>query len=263
MSDAGSLSFVDLDGLAFAAERGRLEVANLDYDCRELGPLVELIQLSNSGVLPGLGTASWLRLGRFDQVVAALRRQATSWYSPNGQVGLIRAGRACSDALATEFVIKAKAAAKKVGASDRLAAELTAALHEMFTNIFEHSHAMDTGFAVFDGTDASFDFAVADSGVGLLRSLRSNVRFRALASHDEALRLALAPGVSRFEEPGRGFGFNRLFVGLANRNCALRFRTGDHVLSINGLSPSLDKANAAQKVELQGFLMNVSCSLAL
>jgi hypothetical protein len=69
-------------------------------------------------------------------------------------------------------------------------------------------------------------------------------------------------GVSRFgPQAKRGDGFRPLFIGLANLNGSLRFRSGDHALIIDGRKLDVIAAKTAQKVHLQGFLISVACRL--
>jgi hypothetical protein len=82
-----------------------------------------------------------------------------------------------------------------------------------------------------------------------------------LTDHGEALDLALRDGVSRYGQAAhRGMGFSDLFRGLATINADLRFRSGDHALTIAGPSPDLKQRQLAQKPQLQGFLISVRCS---
>src|SRR5204863_8540035 len=63
MPAQSSLTFAALDGLAFAAERGRLHRATtLALSVRNLAPLFELLQLAASGLLPLPEHVPWLSL---------------------------------------------------------------------------------------------------------------------------------------------------------------------------------------------------------
>ena len=73
------LTFAALDGIAFAAGRGRLhELApDIRYDAGRLGPFMEWRQLSYGGALPQTDKAAWLDLGAAAPFEAALRGAAT------------------------------------------------------------------------------------------------------------------------------------------------------------------------------------------
>jgi hypothetical protein len=131
---------------------------------------------------------------------------------------------------------------------------------EIYDNLFEHSGAVATGLVVFRSYPSSFEFAVADSGVGVLASLKTNIEYSTLRDEGEALQCALTDGESRFGRAARrGTGFSQLFKSLASLNAALRFRSGDHALLIEGKTPTLVNALTAKKPRSLGFLASVHC----
>ncbi|MFY9571740.1 MAG: hypothetical protein WAV20_10110 [Blastocatellia bacterium] len=82
---------------------------------------------------------------------------------------------------------------------------------------------------------SEFEYVVADSGIGVLRSLRKNPHYAYLSEHAQALHTALQDGESRYgHNVGRGLGFRDLVKNIANRNSFLRFRSGDQGLMIDG-----------------------------
>ena len=111
------LLFGDVDGLAFAAARGKLDQANLPttYTPQQLGPLLELLQLSASGRIPRPG--NWLALNSAAPLVAALKQAKESWVSPVKQhMGFIRAARRGPDTdnRLTGFLMTAKRAGREI-----------------------------------------------------------------------------------------------------------------------------------------------------
>ena len=70
----------------------------------------------------------------------------------------------------------------------------------------------------------------------------------------------LEHGCSRYDDPGRGAGFDDMFRGLANHNGDLRFRSGDAAVLIDGASPGLINRKVKKKPHLQGFLASVACT---
>jgi anti-sigma regulatory factor (Ser/Thr protein kinase) len=174
-------------------------------------------------------------------------RRASSAWAPNRKT--IRRGWA---------QLAAQKAA--MGFQRRIAAQFAAALGEMFSNVHEHSGAPSSGIAAFLGGGDGFEFAVVDSGIGVRDSLRSCTDYADLTDDGKALRLALTDGVSRYgAQSGRGKGFRPIFVGLANLSGALRFRSGDHALVVDGQKIGDVTAVSAQKVPIPGFLATVSC----
>jgi hypothetical protein len=266
---AASLTFAALDGLAFAAGRGRLNELPEEtaFAAEALGPFLELTQLSAYGLLPRADKAPWLALGGISAFEAALRSGRREWTCPASRAaGFFRTGAAWSDdeTAWVGFGLAAQKAAVAAGFHRRIAAQFAAALGEMVSNIHEHSGKPASGIAAFRAARGKFEFAVADHGMGILDSLRSCPDYAHLADHGEALRLALTDGVSRFgPQAGRGGGFRPIFVGLANLSGALRFRSGDHALVIDGRKIGAVAAKTAQKARMEGFLASVECRLRM
>ncbi|MBY0331336.1 MAG: hypothetical protein K2X49_11775 [Acetobacteraceae bacterium] len=260
-----ALDFAALDGLAFAAERGRLAGREVGPAVvRDLGPLVEMSHLAAAGLLPKPGEAPWLDLADFGDLRRALTRGQSRWVCPSRRnVGFLRTTEARDEKEWNAFGFAAQQAAVAAGFAKRVAAQLVGAVGEMYSNIHDHSGAARTGLLAFAARGGSFEFVVADRGVGVLDSLRTCPDYAGLDDHGEALRLALSDGVSRCGAgTGHGKGFRPLFIGVANLNGLLRFRSGDHALIIDGHNPSLVGARLAQKPRIGGFLASVKCLLA-
>jgi anti-sigma regulatory factor (Ser/Thr protein kinase) len=159
--------------------------------------------------------------------------------------------------------LAAQKAAVAGGFPKKIAGWLVGGIVEMQTNIYEHSEAPQSGLVAFRAGRGVFEFVVADHGIGVLESLRSAPAHFGLTDHGAALELALTDGCSRHGDGiGRGMGFRPLFVGLANLQSKLRFRSGDHALTINGDHPSLMTARLAQKPYGRGLFISVRCTLA-
>lgn len=262
-----SLSFPDLDNLGFAAARGRLADWSgvLDFTAEDLGPLLEYVLLGAAGALPKPDQAPWLSLGPLVNLYAALRRRDDRWVCPSTRhAGVFRTGRPDPEETSwLGFCLAAQKAAKANGFPPKTAAQLAASLGEIQGNIGEHSQAPRTGLLVFRARPGLFEFAAADWGIGVLASLRECAEYAGLHDHGEALRLMLTEGVSRHgAESGRGMGFRPLFTGLANLNGSLRFRSGDHALTIDGENPGTIPATLAQKVPFKGLFASIACRLS-
>lgn len=259
------LTFATLDGLAFAAERGRLSDCP-DFDeltVRALGPFLELSHLSCNGLLPPPRKAAWLALDDITTLESALRGGRRQWICPaNRTIGLFRtaANWRDDDTAWVGFGLAAQKAAIAAGFHRRTAAQFVGALGEMVSNIFEHSGAPSSGVVAFKVGGGTFEFVVADGGIGVLETLRTCPEYAHLVDHGEALRLTLTDGVSRFgQQAKRGRGFRPLFVGLANLRGSLRFRSGDHALVIEGQKLDSMAAKTVQKAHLQGFFVSAAC----
>jgi anti-sigma regulatory factor (Ser/Thr protein kinase) len=246
------LDFAMLDGLAFAAERGRLSGRAPNLVAHDLGPVVELGQLAAAGLLPSPDRAEWLQLDGLSVLCRAIVSGRVCWVCPDGRrIGFLRTGAKppADETVWTGFGLAAQQAAVASGFSTRIAAQLVAAIGEMRSNVYEHSGAASTGLIAFRAAANRFELVVADQGMGVLESLRNSCDYRSINDHGEALRLALTDGVSRHGvNIGRGSGFRPLFIGLANLSASLRFRSGDHALVIDGSNASLMTARGSEAV---------------
>ena len=261
-----ALDFNTVDDLAFAAERGRLSGQSIpEMVARDIGPVIELLLLSEFGKMPSPFSTDWLSLAGLMSLGVALERGRGRWVCPRSRLcGVLQTwGLDVEDStIWMSFGLAAQKAARAVGFPRRIAASLAAAIDELHSNIYEHSQIPHSGLVVFRARQGGFEFVVADRGIGVLESLRDAPGYRFLGDHGEALGLALSDGVSRFGANGeRGHGFRSLFVGLANLNGRLRFRSGDHALSIDGRSPALMGARVAQKASIPGLFISVNCEI--
>lgn len=261
MPEIESLTFAALDGIAFAAARGRF--GNMpEYVAGDLGPLVEMVQLARTGLLPPPSSAPWLRLNGTEAVLRAAIGGSRGWASHDSGSGFLRC-----DVLQTEparwtsFKLEAHKAALAARFPPQTVSRLMGAMGEIVDNVLEHSEAPGTGFVVFGSRTGSFEFAVADDGIGVLASLRSNPEYAYLVDEGDALQCALTDGESRFGKAAkRGTGFSSLFRSLVNMNASLRFRSGDHALSMHGTSPTLVNAHVARKPRASGFTISLRCA---
>jgi hypothetical protein len=259
-----ALTFAALDGIAFAASRGRLAVEVPGYVVGDLGPVIEMVQLARTGLLPLPTSATWLHLNGSEALLHAAVENADCWISKQGvSAGTFKCKLMVSDAKSwTSFKVEAHKAALTAGFSAQTVHRLVGAMGEIVDNVLEHSQAAPTGFIVFTGRPGSFEFTVADAGVGTLVSLQTNSEYAHLRDEGDALQCALANGESRFGKAAkRGTGFSQLFKSLVSLNASLRFRSGDHGLSMHGTSPTLVNAHVAKKPRASGFMTSVRCTM--
>jgi anti-sigma regulatory factor (Ser/Thr protein kinase) len=263
-----ALTFEVVDDLAFAAYRGRLSSGNgiPSLIVQDLGPFLEYLILSRVGLLPGPAKASWLSMECTADLYSALSNRHHYWICPRTtKVGVFRTyyQRPSDETTWNMFCLAAERAAAAAGFPRRIAAQLAAAMGEMEGNIYEHSRSSKSGVLVFRGAPGVFEFVVADRGIGVLRSLQTCAEYSNLVDHGDALKLVIREGVTRFGSgEGHGYGFRPLFMGLANLNGALRFRSGDHALTIDGYQPIALRSRIAKKVAINGLFVSVRCQIA-
>lgn len=151
--------------------------------------------------------------------------------------------------------------AKLSGFDAELVAGLMGAMEEMQDNIYAHSGAPDTGLAAFAVSPTAFELVVADRGVGVLNTLRQNPAYAHLTDSGAALQKAIEPGVSRFPaEEGRGRGFTQMYRALVRDRTEIRFRSGDHSLTLRlGSDPMHGEFALAQAAPLTGFTISMVC----
>ncbi len=265
---SGELTFAVVDDLVAAHARGRLVDAPSDgaFMPTSVGPLIELAFEANTGRCGPLLDSGWLVPSRQADLRAALSSAQNVWLDGAQRRGFLRTVfdplNVRDDPARTRFLMAARKAAEAAGFPVATAQSLAAAMREMESNVHEHSGKAPTGLIAFQTLPLDFEFVVADAGVGVLATLRQAPEFTHLSDHGRALYAALQEGVSRYGRlSGRGDGFRDLFRGLADLNADLRFRSGDHALTISGPQPGLKKAALGQKAHFQGFLASVRCQI--
>lgn len=266
-----TLDFTLLDDLAIAAQRRKADVsAHLaDLELGHIGPLVELLLLSRVEAPHGLcvhGLPNSRRRQALDKALSpdwlGKGVYVASRYQQVGFIATTRDPNGPESTDWTQFCRKTQEAAEFSAVPKPVSKAIVGALREIEENVHIHSSRSHDGIVGFSARPNEFEFVVGDSGIGMLQSLRQHPDYAALNDAGTALRLGLENGQSRYGRGlGRGWGFNTLFIGLANMNGVLRFRTEDHALVIDGVNPSLMTATLVQRAMLQGFFMNVVCRL--
>ncbi len=222
-----------------------------------------MLEASNGRTGPLL-ESEWLDSSTQIDLRTALAGRQNIWIDDSRRRGFMRTvfnPRVEADDLQrNRFLVAARIAAETVGLTTPVAQSLAAALREMESNIIEHSGAAESGILAFQARPTSFEFVAADTGAGILATLREDEEFSELTDHGLAMHAALQEQVSRYgRASGHGNGFRDLFLGLAHLNSDLRFRSGDHALLINGPQPELKTARLAQKTPFKGFLAAIRC----
>lgn len=243
----------ELAALAFGAQRLDSHV----FQTAELGAYLEWSWLRAAG--HDLGTL--IRTAPFEDLHRRMRDGLDGWMTPTPPArGFIRVRREHTDtenAPWAQFRFELQRAAIAAGFSAPWGKQIVGAVGELEDNIHFHSEAPGTGVLAYLVTDATLEFVVLDRGIGVLQSIRQAEEFAHLSDHGTALKVALRDGKSRYgSDSGRGWGFHELFVGLANRNARLRFRSGDHLLPLEGTT-DLPKARLRQSATGQGLLISV------
>lgn len=161
----------------------------------------------------------------------------------------------------TAFLKRAEVTARTVGFADSVAAGFAGAIHELADNVIQHSEASGLGLAAFARSASTFEYVVADSGIGMLASLRRAPEFRSLRDDLEALPLAVTPGISRHGRGlGYGYGYRAVFLPLRAAHGMVRVRSGQAVLEIVGVGPRPDQGRCSQRPNHQGVVVSLEIS---
>ena len=229
-----------------------------------IGPLVELVSACRSD--PAAYGSVDIRPALARMATAALDREEISGASVSDRAGVFPLSRSHpggADGVRWDQWMKhVENAAVSAGHARRLVQGLIGAFGELHDNVYKHSERIDTGLAAFDVTADAFEFVVADSGIGVLASLRQNPEFAHLSDSGAALRAAASDGASRLgKNSGHGYGIGQLFRALARDAGELRFRSGDWAMTIRGDRPSLSgQVELAQKAWLNGLAVTIRCA---
>lgn len=234
------LTFALLDSLV-TAQRAELETCIRDLAINRIGPLVEFAYLDYPNAITRLGETN--NSEATDCFRTALVKpdishfQLTTSLSPKN-FEFIRGFQTAAEADDLRWMTFCKRmenAGAKAGLGQQFAKALAGTVEEMASNVVEHSEDAETSIVGYRWTQREFEYVVADSGIGVLESLRKNTYYSDLDDAGKALETAVQEGESRHgHNVGRGLGFRDLLKNIANRNSFLRFRSGNYSLVIDG-----------------------------
>lgn len=256
MTTPRKLTVQELDqvSILLAAQR---DVSKREFITADLAAYCEWYWLRRANHRLGILTHT----PEYENLHSELQSQRESWSRTSSPaMGFVRVRREHDDSehlVWVQFRTELERALIGGGFTKQRAKQIVGALGELEDNIHLHSQDPRTGLLTYKVSGGELECVILDRGIGVLASLRQSNDFASLSDHGTALQTALAPGNSRFgAESGHGWGFRDLFVGLVNSNAQLRFRSGDHLLSIEGdPDQSLTTARVQQRASGQGFLV--------
>lgn len=139
-----------------------------------------------------------------------------------------------------------------------LAGSLTGGVAEMVDNVWLHSASDTPALLAYQVRKKQFAFSVADTGIGILGSLRKNPKYDWLRSSMEAIQFAIQPGVSSTDSTG--MGFTSMLKAMADLWGNARIRSGQAALIIDG-TQEVRSNNFIYLPHLPGLHVSVRCSL--
>lgn len=144
------------------------------------------------------------------------------------------------------------------GFTPTMAKALSGALSEIIGNIWEHALATTPALLAYQCENERFTASFADLGIGVLESLKSNPTYALLGSSLQALKTAMAVGVSRHQNKDRGYGFDTVLRAVADHHGTVRLRSGQGVLTFHG-NTATRTATGAYGVDLPGLHVAFTC----
>lgn len=210
------------------------------------------IGIANAEVLSELGLRS---TGTQKRPIRSLAAQRVEFFVLEGDQPTL--GKAWC-----EYRLRFEQSSKAVGFPLKTATALAAAFGEMADNAVFHSESTIGILVGYQAMPGASLFCIADAGIGVLESLRSNPEYRNLNDHREAIRMALKPGVSRFGRGHGGSGFAQVFKSLAKHWGTLRFRSGKGCVTMDGRDCNADVGVKSEAPFRPGFQVSVCCRTA-
>jgi hypothetical protein len=237
-----------------ALRRLMLNGANIEgqLDSVTAFTLPGIMEALASATAPGLSKAFYREIERYcrNNKGSALYRAVQSWnFADSAHLGHDIHGvrqlefyrlRVRADQTSLSYLLYQerfdRSLQKLGGFSTGFAKALAGVLVEMTDNVIQHSErapsSEQTGLAGYHVSSGFMCFAVIDIGQGILGSLSKSPAWKHLLTAEGALRAAVCEFASIRPDEPNGDGFRTLFRKLADRNCRLRFRSDNAVLTI-------------------------------
>ncbi len=253
--------FNDLDDLTDRVASSEQFTGPVKSSQLALGPLAELLVLRRAWRSQGRKVAFD---GAGDARHAAIRA-VTSRNSLSAhlgpQAGALRVlGSSEASELANhEFAVTAGRVAQDAGMPDAAARLLKGAFAELIGNIGEHAGDDANGLAAYHLDQKSMWLAVADGGNGVVSGYVSSSPDLAGLEAAKALEWAVVEHRSRLSESGRGTGFSTVMRAMRTLDAALRVRSDDASIEIEGSLSDSGWVVRDQDV-LKGFVVSLHVS---
>lgn len=201
-----------------------------------LGPLVEVLLLRRAWRKAG---HELLLRGRDDARHTAIRTAssrpiAVGELGPTAGAFHITGNGQALEFARHDFVSATGKLARDAGMPHQGSNLLKACLGELMENVTQHAGAGAKGLAAYEMGPKTIALAVADTGQGVVQAyVASQPKLKGLCAM-EALEWAVRDNRSRFREPGRGTGFSTVVRAMRTMDAALRVRSDDASIEIEG-----------------------------
>jgi len=253
--------FDAVDDLSASFEAGvhkRLDINSSDL---ALGPLAEVLILRRAWRLTGFDVRLKGDGDARHAVVSEVYKRTKVEGSVGPEVGAIQIigdGEQMSLA-AHEFVAASGRLAKEAGMPVEASRIFKGVFGELIDNVSQHAGIGAKGLAAYELKANNISLVVADSGQGVVQGyVESQPELAGLGAMD-ALERAVQQHKSRFKEPGRGTGFSTVLRATRAMDAALRVRSDDASIEIEGPSDSATWYVRDQPM-LRGFVVSLRLS---
>lgn len=254
--------FKKLDGIWMAELKGRpVPDSVLGAGIRSLCPVVELVfgRVGDSLTLSRRAVSN----GSLTAIVAATEGQELAQISGGAEPQPLEWTRLPAKNSGyvdlnewVAFCLRFDKSAREAGCTFDQAKTLAAAMRELTSNVHEHSNAPESVLLAYQALPGYFEFSIADSGIGVLASLRQSPVHAHLLDSQGALG-ALLRGASR-HGAGHGDGYKKVFKVLEQCAGYVRCRSGDAAMSWEtGLEPLI-----VQRPPLPGLVVSVGVEIS-
>jgi hypothetical protein len=245
--------FAQSDDAAAVLAGGRGSSLRVDASDASLAALLELVMLRR-GTDNVFIVADSTRRGR---LLRRLLKSPEPFLSDGacGMLELSALGGVTVDAATNDFADAFRVQLVQAGLVATAAQRLSAALHELLTNIDEHAGDGAGGLGAFEIAGREAWMVVADSGRGVLGGYRASPLETKPASVEEALRWAVIEHRSRTGDPQRGLGFQSVVQSVRSLDGCLRVRSDTASLE---LEQKADRSSflVREQGQLPGFVVS-------
>jgi anti-sigma regulatory factor (Ser/Thr protein kinase) len=256
------ISFEILDDALYLSPEHRLEYFN-KREFTEIGPLIEYALFNSVEFIEFSANVTKKSLPTDLRDLLAIPEINRQPLRTNPQPSAIEFSRCpltpehVDDPRWQMFCRRLKSAAVSAGFRTEFAAALTGTIDELAGNVAEHSKCATSGVVGYRWNENEFEMCIGDGGIGVLASLRSNSDYAYILDSGQAMETMIIDGESsRGRLQGNGMGFHQLIHNIASENSLIRFRSGDHLLAIDGLrTPPIREI--AQRVDHVGLVITI------
>lgn len=236
---------------------------SVDVLCSELalGPLAEILVLRRSWREVGVDVRISGTSDARHAAMSAVARSPVASRLVNSRVGALHiVGQGeMLESECHEFVAATGRLAHESGMPLEASRTLKGVLGELVDNVSVHGGPGAKGIAAFEIHSKAISVVVADTGQGIVRGfLESQPERHGLIAAD-ALECAVKQNRSRFRERGRGLGFASVLNAMRAMDGALRVRSDDASIEIEGPADSATWYLKDQPT-LQGFVVSLYLS---